>query len=304
MTRYTAGFFSRSAGIFWERLEPEEATSKPPLVMIHGGAHSGACYLTTPDGRPGWAHRAVERGFPVILPDWPGCGRSGYVPWTELNGERVCRALGAWLEEETKPLVLMTHSMSGPYGWKLVEQLGESVRAVIGVAPGPPGNIQAVPRVFRRTEDVVEIQGVARRRTIRLKEPGAPDDEFVFDKLLGESTRFPRAHAEAYRLSLQRTPPRLGFERQNVDGSQLRVEDESGFRDKPVLVITGSHDTDHPREVDGAIVQWLNRMGARAEFDFLADAGIVGNGHMLMLEDNSDIICDRILDWLEARLRV
>jgi hypothetical protein len=51
--------------------------------------------------------------------------------------------------------------------------------------------------------------------------------------------------------------------------------------------------------VDGAIVTWLNGNGAKADFCFLADRGIVGNGHMLMLEDNSDEIAGIILDWLE-----
>ena len=45
---------------------------------------------------------------------------------------------------------------------------------------------------------------------------------------------------------------------------------------------------------------WLNANGARADFCFLGDRGIVGNGHMLMLEDNSDEIAGIILDWLEA----
>jgi hypothetical protein len=47
-------------------------------------------------------------------------------------------------------------------------------------------------------------------------------------------------------------------------------------------------------------VSWLNANGAKAEFCFLADRGIVGNGHMLMLEQNSDEIAGLILEWLEA----
>ena len=45
---------------------------------------------------------------------------------------------------------------------------------------------------------------------------------------------------------------------------------------------------------------WLNANGAKADFCFLAARGIVGNGHMLMLETNSDAIARIILDWLEA----
>ena len=41
---------------YYEMLMPLGQTDKPPVMMIHGGAHTGACWLATPDGRPGWAH--------------------------------------------------------------------------------------------------------------------------------------------------------------------------------------------------------------------------------------------------------
>ncbi len=70
---------------------------------------------------------------------------------------------------------------------------------------------------------------------------------------------------------------------------------------KRVLVLTGTDDYDHPRALDSAIVDWLNGAGARAEFLWLGDRGIEGNGHMLMLEDNSDEIARLMLDWLDRR---
>ena len=84
-----------------------------------------------------------------------------------------------------------------------------------------------------------------------------------------------------------------------MHGRQVRVSDPGKLAGKRVLVITGTDDLDHAREVDGAIVTWLNGNGAKADFCFLGDRGIVGNGHMLMLEDNSDEIAGIILDWLE-----
>jgi hypothetical protein len=47
-------------------------------------------------------------------------------------------------------------------------------------------------------------------------------------------------------------------------------------------------------------VAWLNANGAKADFCSLADHGIVGNGHVLMLETNADAIAGIILDWLES----
>lgn len=66
-----------------------------------------------------------------------------------------------------------------------------------------------------------------------------------------------------------------------------------------MLIVTGTEDIDHPRELDRSIVDWLNSYGAKAEFIYLGDIGIVGNGHMPMLEENSDEIARVILDWLE-----
>ena len=62
---------------YFDVIEPAGGRSgKPPLFLIHGGAHTGACYLVTPDGRPGWAHAFAQAGYRVVIPDWPGSGRS------------------------------------------------------------------------------------------------------------------------------------------------------------------------------------------------------------------------------------
>ena len=39
---------------YFDVLTPAGGATKPPVVMICGGAHTGACYLSTADGRPGW----------------------------------------------------------------------------------------------------------------------------------------------------------------------------------------------------------------------------------------------------------
>ena len=151
--------------VYVDRLMPAPATEKLPVVMSHGGGHSGACYLLTADNRPGWAYRFAAAGHPVWLPDWPGCGRSGDVPFTDLTGERVVAALGAVLAEAaaaspTGKIVLMTHSMSGALGWKLIERNRPLIDRVVAVAPGPPGNIQAQAKVVEETEEEVVVEVV------------------------------------------------------------------------------------------------------------------------------------------------
>lgn len=289
--------------VFADRLLPENRSEKSPVVMIHGGGHSGSCYLLTADNRPGWAHRFVDAGYSVWLPDWPGCGRSGDIPFDELTGTRVCDALGAVLAEAaavspTGKATVMTHSMSGALGWSLTERNRDLIDKLVAVAPGPPGNIQPAATVTEETEDEIVVEAFGMTRRMPRNRAYLGGREFVSHKLIGKSTRFPEDAFDAYAGHVAAVPPRLFYERQNINGSQLKVENPAVFKGLPVLVFTGQFDTDHPKDVDGAIVDWLVDAGAKAEFCWLPDRNIGGNGHMLMMEENSDELADMIIDWV------
>ena len=68
----------------------------------------------TADGRPGWAHSFAQAGYRVVIPDWPGSGRSGYVPYDGLTGETVVAGLGKALLAVGEPAVVMTYSGPKP----------------------------------------------------------------------------------------------------------------------------------------------------------------------------------------------
>jgi pimeloyl-ACP methyl ester carboxylesterase len=286
--------------VYFETFAPEGSSTRPTVLMIHGGAHSGACYQRTADGRRGWAYVFAERGYRTVVPDWPGTGRSGHVALDALNGATVVDGLGALARSLGGPLILLTHSMSGAYGWRLAELHRDLIHAVVAVAPAPPGNIQKLAPVYAETETTIETQASGRRVSIDKTKPAVPTRDFVERKLIGESRFFPRNRLADYAASLLPIPPGLLLERQNVHGRQLRVGDPQKLAGKRVLVITGTADLDHAKDVDAAIVTWLNASGAAAELCFLGDRGIVGNGHMLMMEANSDEIADIIVNWLEA----
>ena len=286
---------------YYEVLTPAAGTASPPVVMIHGGAHTGAGYLATPDGRLGWAHVFVRAGYQVVVPDWPGRGRSGHIPLDAVNGELMVAGLGKVLAAVGRPSVVMTHSMSGAYGWKLLERHGEHIARLVAVAPGPPGNIQPPAEIVSETPEAITVRNLdGTTMTIALRAPGAIERAFVEYKLIGTSTLFPREVIATYAQALNPIPPQLLLERRNVGGRQLQVNDFSKFRGKRVLVLTGTDDTDHPRAIDEPIAGWLNANGAVADFIYLGDRGITGNGHMLMLERNSDAVAQVIIDWLEA----
>lgn len=299
--RHNCGFTDGPVVTFWEQLRGQETAGRPTIVMIHGGSHTGTCWMVTADGRPGWATDFAERGFPVVVADWPGVGRSGAVSPDLITGQMVCAGLGDVVAGIVGPVVLLTHSMGGGWGWVVADQHRDKLVAILAIAPGPPGNMQPEPQVLSRLEYEIVVQVPHRRVTLPLSGLVTNDDAFVDQKLIGTGTRFPAAFRNRYAASLVGTASRLVRQRMNVDGSQVRVAEPARFRDLPVLVVTGSDDLEHPREADAAIVDWLRGHGAEAEFAWLPDHGIAGNGHMMMLETNSREIAGVLCDWLAAR---
>jgi pimeloyl-ACP methyl ester carboxylesterase len=298
--RHGAAFAPSEPAIYYDRLRPDPPTGRPPLVLVHGGGHTGACYHCTPDGRPGWAPLFAGLGYTVIVPDWPGVGRSGRVDPALLTGDVVCTALGALIESLDEPCVLLTHSMSGAWGWRLLETHGRRIRALVGVAPAPPGNIQPVPDILSRGDGYVEVMRGAFRRRVDRDRPTPFDRLLVEQKLVGDGDRFPRAAFTMYERSLIANPPRLAWERSNIEGSQVRVREVAALKGKPVLVVSADHDPDHTQAIDGPVVDWLRAAGARAEHCWLPDRGISGNGHMMMLESNNADIAALIAAWIDA----
>ena len=198
------------------------------------------------------------------------------------------------------PAIVLTHSMSGAYGWKLLERHGEHIAKLIAVAPAPPGNIQKPAEIVDETADTVTIRLEGITMTLARHSQQPIDRAFIEHTLIGGSTLFPLDLIPSYAAALNPIPAQLLLERRNVAGGQLRVENFAKFRGKRVLVLTGTEDLGHPRVVDEPIADWLNANGAKADFIYLADRGITGNGHMLMLERNSDAIAQLIIEWIES----
>jgi pimeloyl-ACP methyl ester carboxylesterase len=295
---HQARFATAPLGVYFDHFQ-QEAGGRPTLLLLHGGGHTGSCWLTAADGRPGWAYRFAAAGYPVAVPDWPGHGRSGALNFDELTGETVCQGIAGVIDAIAGPVVLVTHSMGGALGWRVAELRAGRVRGVAGIAPGPPGNIQPEGEIVQESDQEIWVRTPT--RTGRMRRSGATimDREFVERKLVGASRYFPAGALDAYARMLTCTGSRLLYERQNTKGTQVRVQNPACFAGKTVLVLTGDADMDHPRDVDGEVADWLRAQGAEVAFTWLADHGISGNGHMLMMEANSDAIADMVLAWLD-----
>jgi hypothetical protein len=68
----------------------------------------------------------------------------------------------------------------------------------------------------------------------------------------------------------------------------------------PILIVTS--EASYHSAYDHCTVRYLAQAGVKSTFLRLAEAGIHGNGHMMMLEKNSDAIAKAMADWLDHAL--
>jgi pimeloyl-ACP methyl ester carboxylesterase len=74
--------------IYVEHWIPEQVRHPYPIVLIHGGYGQGSEWISTPDGRRGWATLLLEQGYKVYVLDRPGQGRCPYHPWVHGTFDR------------------------------------------------------------------------------------------------------------------------------------------------------------------------------------------------------------------------
>jgi len=68
----------------------------------------------------------------------------------------------------------------------------------------------------------------------------------------------------------------------------------------PILIVTSEASYHAP--YDHCTVRYLAQAGVKSTFIRLPDVGVHGNGHMMMLEKNSDDIAKVMADWLDHAL--
>jgi pimeloyl-ACP methyl ester carboxylesterase len=292
-----------TSGLYYEVLGPATKTYEPPLLFVHGGGATGACFRATPDGRPGWADRLAARGFECWVTDWPGTGRSGNRDPLEIEYDDVANGYRRLLSDVIgRPVIVVCHSMGGAVTWQLVEHDPERIAGVVAVAAAYPANTPPRSEVARDDGDEVEVvfgdTGVRlvvdRRRTYLY------EDAYIYEQALATSTRFPRPYVDAMRAGLVGLPPRMLLQRLGVIAGMPAVHDPSGFRGKPIRLLTGGEDPAHTREIEERTVATLRDWGADAQLTWLPDLGVEGNGHFMFFEENSDELVAVLVDQLVA----
>ena len=324
--------------IYVEYQIPKKRTQAYPLVIVPGAAQTATNFNGTPDGREGWTQHFLRRGYAVYIVEQPGRGRSSHQPDTDgtqaypqvlrvqqrftapekfnlwpqarlhtqwpgtgtagdpnfdqffasqvpfVQNAEVTQALNrdaiAALIDKLGPVILMTHSQSGAYGWEAVDQRPGMVKALIQAEPSAPPvhdvEFLGAPEWFRdgagtRTWGLTAIP-------ITYAPPAKDASELMFERQ--EKADGP----DLARCWLQKEPAR-----------QL-----PNLQKLPIAIVTGEASFHGPYE--HCVVKFLEQAGVHPTWLNLGAMGIHGNGHMMMLEKNSEQIADVIERWLRKAL--
>ena len=318
---------------------PSKQTHDWPIVMIHGGGQSGTNFTGTPDGREGWAQYFLRQGYAVYVVDQPGRGRAAYLadlyggvtppsldnvqrrfvaperyrlwpqarlhtqwPGTGAPGDAVFDQFYASqlpsiqdftlqqvlnrdaivaLLDRIGPAIVLTHSQSGAFGWPVADRRPDLVKAIVAVEPnGPPFfdiiNVPA-PEWFRDSATQTRPWGVT---AVPLSYAPPANNTSDLAILRQEKPDAP----DLTKCWLQKSPARQLLNLQKI----------------PILIMTAEASYHAP--YDHCTVKYLEQAGVHSTWIKLADIGIHGNGHMMMLEKNNLDIAAVISTWLSKSL--
>lgn len=271
------------------------------IVFIHGGYHTGACYTQTPDGRLGWAPLLTQKGYKVYVTDMPGMGRSGSIPFEDINGDFIVKAYVDLIKNIQGKVILVTHSLSGPFGFRVGELLPKQVVGIVSIEPALPGNIETVVKPYFESENIIKAKLKELDWILDLDKYSYPTKQLIDSFTSGATIQFPddEQSLNQYRSSLQKMHPRLLYERLNINNTQIRINDYSKLKNTSCLVITSPKNPVHVID-DKKIPDTFRPHGIQVDHYNLSDIGIEGNGHLMMIEKNNNVILEVIVNWIKG----
>jgi pimeloyl-ACP methyl ester carboxylesterase len=176
-----------------QRLVPVGRVRDEPVLLVHGGGMTGACWESTPDGRPGWLTVFLRAGLPVDVLDNVERGRAGWCAaprvWPGkpiMRGEREMWEVFRLGRPEDYD-VLVGHSQGGGLCARVALARPDLVRQVVLIEPhglpDVPGDSGKYPSQLTVIGDFTELSPMwvhltadMRRHSAQLRAAGARAD--------------------------------------------------------------------------------------------------------------------------------
>lgn len=265
--------------LYAQHFELARPVHQTPILFWHGGGMTGVTWEETPDGRPGWHDGFMRRGFHTCVSDAVERGRASWAPYPEIT-----------------PLAPEHRTMD--QAWSIF-RFGPDGGYGSGVA-------HAGVRFPIRSADQLARQFVA-RWTCNTAATVSAYGELL--RHFGRSIIV--AHSEGARHAAQLAalmPEAIAAVVlvEPAGAPALGVDAVRAAAAVPHLVIWGDYfeQSELWRRYRAAADHWLGRIqaaGGRTDTLDLPAAGITGNSHLLMMDDNSADIAAWVADWIQAQ---
>jgi pimeloyl-ACP methyl ester carboxylesterase len=247
---------------------------------------------TAPNLEETFTASAARGDFPQARKhtQWPGTGRIGDKVFDSFAKTQV-QFLGggrqdvltrdanvALLDMIGTPVILLTHSQGGAFGWLVADARPGMVKAIVTVEPAAP----PIKGVDTAKVSYTDGGGLSWGVT------GSP---ITYDPAVGNP-------AELQTILDQQAPE------PGKVACYVQVEPARKLKNLqtiPVLFLSG--EGGYHREYDHCLAKWLNQAGVKTEYVEIEKVGLTGNGHMMMLEKNSAEIAKYMGSWLTKTVK-
>ena len=266
---------------------PLAPKSPYPIILLPGGGHFGKVYETTPDGREGWATYFVRKGFAVYNADGVNRGASS---WDMTNVALVSQ--GSAPITDLPRMNRYTHELA----WTQFR---------IGPSPGVP---------FPTTQFPVEGFEQYTNQLVPAFRDAIEDDKNVaalvalLDRIgpsivstWSQSGRF-GVRAAVQRPDLVKALILLEPAAVSAAGVMTGVSAAHLATISHIPILLQAGDFDPPRLVRQQL--FCDNIGANCTLLNLTDLGIVGNGHVVMVDKNNLQVAALIVSYLRKSLNL
>lgn len=283
-------------------LPVEQSTSKP-VILIHGGGGQSADWLTTVDGRDGWASYLMANGVATYWIDRPGLGRSPADPSYEegMVSQPPYSLIAGLSSSEKWPGANPVDGEWSREAWIAANPENQGVINWLAGTPGGPygGNAYAAANIVELAEKVGPAilfghsAGVPSTLTAAIEAPdGAVGGVLIYE---GGVDLLSQANIAS---ATWEPPLAEGFTPVEIDGCQMQPEDavstNLSLANIPFVIIRAEHGNQSDAQFTCAVRQ-LKQMGVDAKFVQMADIGFEGGGHFMMSDTNSGEIATEVL---------
>jgi pimeloyl-ACP methyl ester carboxylesterase len=216
---------------------------------------------------------------------WPGTGRIGDKVFDDFTKTQVQFLAGGRQETLTRdanvalldmintPVILLTHSQGGAFGWLVADARPNLVKAIVTLEPAAP-----------------PIRGVDNAKVAYAGGGGlswgVANSPITYEPVVKDPSELRTLLEEA-----APAPDKVACYVQAEPARKLK-----NLQSIPVLFMVG--EGSYHRIYDHCLAKWLNQAGVKTEYVEMEKVGLPGNGHMMMLEKNSANIAKYIGSWL------